>query len=349
MKNSENQPASVRGPGAFKRKAVSISKERLIAQEFLDTGITPLLVFKPLIEGINLEAWAEENRDLIEAQLLKHGAILFRGFSVKKASDFEAFIKVTSGDTLEYRERSSPRERVSGNIYTSTDYPAHKSIFLHNENSYQHTWPMKIYFFCLVAPTEGGRTPIADTRKVFEAISPHTRERFIQKKVLYVRNFAEGVGLSWQTVFQTDNKAEVEAYCRTAKIEFEWKAGNRLVTRQVREAVAKHPKTKQLVWFNHATFFNVSTLEPSVRDALLSQFKEEDLPSNTYYGDGSAIEPATLAELRHAYTQHQISFGWQEGDILMLDNILTAHGRDPFTGERKIVVGMADPLSWEDI
>ena len=349
MKSFENQTAGIKKLEVPKRKAVSISKENLVVQEFLETGGTPLLVFKPDVEGINLPAWGKENRCLIDAQLLVHGAILFRGFNMRKASEFEEFIKSTAGETLQYHERSSPRARVSGNVYTSTDYPPHQSIFLHNENSYQYSWPMRIFFFCMVAPIEGGRTPIADTRKVFESIPASTRDKFIQKKVLYVRNFGKGMGLPWQTVFQTDDKAEVERYCRAAKIGFLWVADDQLKTFQAREAVARHPKTGQMVWFNHATFFNVSTLEPPVRDGLLSQFKEEDLPSNTYYGDGSAIEGEALDELRAAYKRHRVSFAWKQGDVLMLDNMLTAHGRDPFAGERKIVVGMAEPLSWDDV
>jgi alpha-ketoglutarate-dependent taurine dioxygenase len=349
MKNPEKQSPNAMQPSRIKRKAVSLSKERLVAHELMGAGATAVLITRPLIDGINLAAWAAANRDLIEAQLFENGAILFRDFNAKRTCDFEDFIKATSGEPLEYRERSSPRVQVSGNIYTSTDYPSHQSIFLHNENSYQHTWPLKIFFFCMVAPATGGRTPIADTRKVLKAISPETREKFMRKNVMYVRNFGDGIGLDWQTVFQTSDKAEVEDYCRAANIEFEWKSGNRLATRQVRHAVARHPRTGEMIWFNHAAFFNVSLLDPSIHEALLSQLKEEDLPNNTYYGDGSAIEPSVLAELRDAYQQQQTSFDWQEGDILMLDNMLTAHGREPFTGPRKIVVGMAEPLTLNDI
>ncbi|HCF26247.1 MAG TPA: taurine catabolism dioxygenase TauD, partial [Cyanobacteria bacterium UBA11049] len=249
----------------------------------------------------------------------------------------------------EYRDRSSPRHEVGEKIYTSTDYPAEQSIFLHNEGTYWLTWPLKIYFSCLIAAQQGGETPIADCRKIFQRIHPQIREKFIEKKVLYVRNYNDGFGLTWQTVFQTRDKAVVEEYCRRNAIEFEWKDGERLRTRQVRQAVAKHPKTGELVWFNHATFFHVSTLEPTLRDALLAEFREEDLPNNTYYGDGSPIEPEVLEELRAAYQQEMVLFPWQQGDLLMLDNMSVAHGRSPFVGTRKVVVGMAEPFTNPDI
>ena len=125
---------------------------------------------------------------------------------------------------------------------------------------------------------------------------------------MYVRNFGDGFGLPWQTVFQTTNPAEVETFCRSHGIEFEWKKGNRLRTRQVRQAVAIHPKTGDIVWFNHAAFFHISTLEPNISEALLAEFLEEDLPHNTYYGDGSPIEPAVLDEIRTAYQQETVIF-----------------------------------------
>jgi alpha-ketoglutarate-dependent taurine dioxygenase len=166
---------------------------------------------------------------------------------------------------------------------------------------------------------------------------------------MLTRNFGEGCGLSWQTVFQTTSKQEVEAVCSRAGIETEWKGGSRLKTRQVRRAVARHPQTSESVWFNHATFFHISTLEPTTREILLSQFSEEDLPYNTYYGDGSPIEASVLDELRAAYRQEAVEFSWQKGDALMIDNMLTAHGRNPYSGPREIIVGMSEPCSRETV
>jgi alpha-ketoglutarate-dependent taurine dioxygenase len=233
---------------------------------------------------------------------------------------------------------------VSGKIYTSTEYPADQSIFLHNENSYQATFPLKIFFRCVTPAPEGGETPIADCRRIFRRIEPAVRERFIEKKWMYVRNFGHGFGLPWQTVFQTEDRGEVEAYCRSKGIEVEWRDGNRLRTRAVRPAVTHHPRTGEPVWFNHATFFHITTLEASLRDALLAEFKEEDLPTNTYYGDGSPIEADVLEQLRGLYREETVCFAWRQNDILMLDNLFSAHGRKPYAGPRKVLVGMAEPI-----
>ncbi len=328
----------------YNRRPVSGAPEKLVKVETLREGQSLPLLITPAMDGVNLVQWAENNREFMDARLRKHGGLLFRNFDVKEVTHFEQFVKATSPALLNYQERSSPRSRVSGNIYTSTDYPASQKIFLHNENSYQHIFPLKIFFFCVIPPESGGETPIADCRRVFLRISSEIQERFRERGGWkLVRNFGDGVGLSWQTTFQTTNKSEVEEYCREAGITLEWKEDG-LRTSQVRPVVANHPATGEAVWFNHATFFHVSTLEPTVHLELLAQYREEELPAQTYYGDGSAIEPLVLAQLRDAYLQETTMFQWQRGDILMLDNMLVAHGREPFVGPRKIVVGMAEPF-----
>ncbi len=326
----------------------------LLQTEFVK--LTPLLtdsalpvLCEPTVEGVNLLTWAVNNQELITTNLLKHGGILFRNFQVKDIAEFENFIQAVSGDLLEYRDRSSPRSAIQGKIYTSTDYPADQSIFPHSENSYAASWPLKIFFHCVTPAQQGGETPIADTRRLLQQINPKIRDRFIEKGVIYVRNFGDGFGLPWQTVFQTTNPAEVEEFCHSNHIEFEWKPGNRLRTRTHRQAIAIHPKTSETVWFNHAAFFHVTTLNAKIRTALLAEFSEEDLPHNTYYGDGSPIEAEVLDAIRTIYQQETVIFPWQAGDILMLDNMLTAHGRQPFVGERKVVVGMSEVFSSQEI
>lgn len=329
----------------FKRKVVKSCPEELIKTEYFQPEVKLPLIIKPSVNGVNLIDCAANNLEFINNQILQHGAILFRNFPINSVVEFEKFIAIICGEVLEYRYRASPRSRISGRIYTSTDYPADQSIFPHNEHAYSPVFPGKIFFYCLYPAEVGGETPIGSCRKIFERIDPEIRDRFIEKKVMYVRNFGDGFGLPWQTVFQTTDKAEVENYCQQNGLEFEWKENNRLRTRQVSPAIVKHPSTGEITWFNHATFFHISTLPDPIRNAMLAEFKEEDLPNNTYYGDGSPIEPETLEKLRDAYLQEMVTFSWQKSDILMLDNLLAVHGRQPYIGSRKVVVGMAEPLS----
>ncbi len=330
---------------SVRRKALNLSPEQMVSTGFLQPGAELPLVLSPIVADVNLPAWADLNRSFIEQQLLRYGALLFRGFDVGTASEFAEVCRAISGSLLEYKERSSPRSAVAENIYTSTDYPADQSIFPHNEHSYSLTFPLRLYFFCETPALTGGETPIVSTRKVFQRLDEPLKQRFREKKWMYVRNYGDGFGLTWETAFQTTDKQAVEMYCRAAGIEVEWKEGNRLRTRQVREAIIKHPCTGESIWFNHITFFNFTTLPSSIRETLLTGIAMEDLPSNSYYGDGSPIEADVMAQLREAYLEEMISFPWQRGDLLLLDNILTAHARSPYAGPRKILVAMAEPYT----
>lgn len=329
----------------FKRKSITVSSENLVTTNFLEPEQQLPLVIQPAVDGVNLVNWASNNRDWIEKQLIQYGGLLFRNFSINTHSEFASFMQAIAGELIEYSYRSTPRSQVDGKIYTSTEYPPDQSIPLHNEMAYSLNWPMKIAFFCVKVAEQGGETPIADSRKVFQRIDPKIKERFIQKKIMYVRNYGQGIDLPWETVFQTNEKAEVEAYCKSTGIEFEWLDSNKLRTSQVCQAVATHPQTDDLVWFNQAHLFHISSLKAEVRESLLAVLNAEELPRNSYYGDGSEIETSVLEEIHKIYEQEKVIFAWQEGDILLLDNMLAAHGRQPFTGARKVLVGMAQPYT----
>ena len=344
MTSNANFPSPLQ-PGSIRRKAVSRTNQDLIKMSHLASTTSLPLVITPNVKELDLFSWASVQKEHLETLLLEKGALLFRDFNVNSIEEFERFIKTVSGDLLEYTQRSSPRSQVAGRIYTSTDYPPDQSIFLHNENSYQSSWPLKIFFFCVTPAEQGGETPLADCRKVQARLDPKILAQFAEKGVMYVRNYGQGLGLSWQTAFQTEERAKVEEYCQKNNIQVEWRDGQRLRTRQVLPAFRKDPRTGELLWFNHATFFHASSLAPEIRKTLFAELAEEDLPTNSYYGDGSQIEASVLDELRAAYHAETISFPWQRTDILMLDNMRVAHGRNPFSGSRKVVVGMSEICS----
>ena len=343
MDQSESIKPELNRPGATRRKAIQLSPEILINERLLQPDRSLPLLIEPAVEGLNLPQWATNNRDLIHDRLQRHGGILFRGFKLSSVDEFELLLRALVGDLLEYSYRSTPRTQVSGRIYTSTEYPAHQTIPLHNEMSYTRAWPMTLGFFSVEVAPEGGETPIADSRRVFNLIDPEIRDRFARKQVMYVRNYGDALDLSWQNVFQTEDRAEVEAYCRNAGIEFEWKNENELSTRQVCQAIATHPRTGESVWFNQAHLFHVSSLEPEIRASLLSSAGGEP-PRNACYGDGSPIEEDALEEIRAAYAKEMVVFSWQKHDVLLLDNMLAAHGRRPYRGTRKVVVGMGGSI-----
>jgi alpha-ketoglutarate-dependent taurine dioxygenase len=348
MEERERQESKLSMLRNARRKTVDLSKLNAIRTGPLRPGESLPLVLQPESSELDLIDWARSNSELIEEKLLTHGALLFRGFNTASLAAFEQFALSLYPELFgEYGDL--PRAGIGGKIYTSTPYPPDQAILFHNESSHMHRWPMRIWFFCMQAAQEGGETPIVDCRKAYQLLDPAIRERFAEKKVMYVRNYTEDLDVSWQSFFQTTDRAVVEEYCRGASIQYEWKSGNGLRTRQMRKAVTTHPKTGEPIFFNQVQLHHVACLDPAVREALLSVFREEDLPRHVYYGDGSPIEDSVMAEVGEVYRRCTVSFPWQESDILMLDNMLVAHGRFPYVGPRKIVVAMAQMIGQEDV
>jgi len=286
-----------------------------------------------------LEAFGELRAD-IETLVARVGGVLLRGFDVPSVDDFQQFAAAFGHPLLSYEFASTPRSAVSSGIYTSTEYPAHQHIPLHNEQAYTREWPMKIWFHCVTASPEGGETPIADSRAIYRRMPAEIRERFAPG-ILYVRNYGD-FDMPWQKVFNTEDRAEVEAFCQRAGIRCEWKPDGDLRTTQLCQSIETHPVTGEQVWFNQGHLFHVSNLQPEVRESLEELLDLEDMPRNVFFADGSPIDDAIFDEIRGVLADETVMFPWQAGDVLMLDNMLVAHARTPFKGPRKVVVAMAE-------
>jgi alpha-ketoglutarate-dependent taurine dioxygenase len=344
------EKSSIRKSIQKKREEINLTNFSLTKSDYLSSGQLLPLVIQPSIAGVNLASWAGNNKEYLHRELTKHGAILFRNFPLDSPAKFEAFASAVSTDGELFDEYGDlPREQSGAKVYSSTPYPADKSILFHNESSHAHCWPMKIFFYCVKAAEKQGATPILDCRKTYQTIDPAIIRRMTEKKLMYVRNFISGLDVSWQQFFHTTDKKRVEDYCRRSSISFEWKGEDHLTTRQVCQAVAKHPQTGDLLFFNQIQLHHISCLDPEVRASMLSMFREEDLPRNVYYGDGTPIEDSVVTEISGIYNQQAVRFQWQAGDVILLDNMMVAHARDPFEGTRKILVAMADIVSQKDL
>ncbi|MFG6449093.1 TauD/TfdA family dioxygenase [Roseateles sp. BYS180W] len=297
--------------------------------------ITPSLTGESLLDAL------ARLRDQIEAHLLVVGGVLLRGFSVPTVDAFREFAAGFGHPLLSYEFGSTPRSEVGGGVYTSTEYPAHQHIPLHNEQAYTREWPMKIWFHCVTAAPSGGATPIADSRAILRRMPAPIRSRF-ESGLVYVRNYGD-LDLPWQKVFNTDSRAAVEAFCLRSDIRWEWTIEGGLRTRQLVQGLAAHPRSGERVWFNQAHLFHASNLQAEVRESLEELYGVENLPRNVVYADGTSIPDGVLEEIRAVLAEETVSFAWQQGDVLMLDNMLVAHAREPYQGPRKVVVAMAEP------
>jgi len=299
------------------------------------------VMITPDVSG-DLILYGKDNKEKILSYIRDEGGILFRGFNVPEIEVFENFTSVFTEQLESYNERSTPRTEVQGKIYTSTEYPNDQHIPMHNENSYSHQWPRLIWFHCVTNAEVGGETPIADSRVIYNHLDPAIIARFKEKKLMYVRNLGGKIDLPWQTVFQTDDKATVIEYCRKAGLQLEWLDEDRVRTKAIRSAIAKHPESGEMLWFNQAHLFHYTSLPEDIRDFMLSYMKEENLPRHVYYGDGMPIEESILDEIRGVYAEHTVKLPWKEGDVMMLDNMFIGHAREPYKGKRKVVVAMAN-------
>ncbi|MFF9118738.1 TauD/TfdA family dioxygenase [Streptomyces massasporeus] len=332
------------GPGQVPRRPVEERPGALVRIGATPAGRTLPVIVEAVEDGVSPAAWAAHDTDRARALLDQHGAVLMRGFAAT-AADLPRLLRPLGGDPLPYRERSTPRTSLGGGVYTSTDHPADQIIALHNENAYQSTFPALLALHCAVPAESGGATPVADCRRVLARLDPAVVERFVRTGVCYVRNHSPGAGLSWQQTFDTEDPEEASAYCARMGIEAEWRPGGALRTRQVQPALARHPRTGEDVWFNHAAFFHPDGLDPALRAALRAHHPhDDDLPHHVTFGDGSPIPAADLAHVRAAYAAEAVVVPWRAGDFLLVDNLLAAHGREPYRGERRVAVAMAGLL-----
>lgn len=347
---TSNVSASLKSKLAERRKsmsprAVGGAPEELVAAGPVAPGRELPLLVRPRLRTTDLYSWVAGNMPWVEERLRRHGGILFRDFGLESSDDFDRFLAATGVERMYYMEGATPRTQLKAQVYTSTEFPPDQSIALHNELCYVQTWPMKIWFFCVVAPRDRGETPIADMRRTYLRIDPEIRAEFEARGWMLKRNFGGGFGPTWQTSYRVETREQLEDYLRRADVRWEWLADGKLRTTQVRPAVARHPATGEMVWFTHVAFWHVSALEPNLRRMFLGEFSPEELPFNTYYGDGAAIPDDVIAAIRRCYEAEAVLFPWQVGDVLMLDNMLVAHGRSPFSGERKILTSMGQPCS----
>lgn len=289
--------------------------------------------------------WAAAHRDPLRAVLLEHGSVLVRGLGLRDRTEIAAvFHGLAPAGLLPEREAFAPRQGHPGGVSSATPWPAGQRMCLHHEMSYALGFPGLMMFACVLAPVRGGATVVADAPSVLDALPVDLVARFERTGWMLVRTYNDEIGASYAEAFGTADRDAVEDYCRAHAIEFEWRSDGGLRTRQRRAAVARHPVTGRRCWFNQVAFLNEWTLDPEVREFLVDVYGPDGLPFTTRFGDGSPIGEDVVALLNGVYEQHTVREPWQAGDLLLVDNVRTAHGREPYDGPREVLVGMADAL-----
>jgi alpha-ketoglutarate-dependent taurine dioxygenase len=292
--------------------------------------------------------WAVEQRDALRAAVTEHGAVLVRGLGLRDAAEVTAVFNGLATGLMAEKEAFASRQVYAEGVYSSSKWPANQPMCMHHELSYTLEFPGLMLFACLTAPTQGGATGVADASTVLDALPPELVERFERTGWLLTRSYNEEIGASVADAFSTDDPAAVERYCRANGIEFEWQPDGGLRTRQRRSAVVRHPVTGRRCWFNQIAFLNEWTIAPEIREYLVDVYGPDGLPFNTRFGDGTPIGEDVVALLNQVYEDNTVREPWQAGDLLLVDNIRTAHSREPYAGPREVLVAMADRVRLAD-
>jgi hypothetical protein len=291
--------------------------------------------------------WAAEHRNALRALVAEHGALLVRGLGLRDEAETEAVFRQL-GSLVTETEAFAPRQRHAQGVYSSSKWPPKQPMCMHHELSYALEPPGLMLFACLIAPTVGGATPVADSLTVLNALGADLVERFERLGWLLIRNYTDDIGATFAEAFGTEDRAAVESYCRANAIEFEWQRDGALRTWQRRSALVHHPLTRQRCWFNQIAFLNQWTLDPEVREYLVDLYGEDGLPFNTRFGNGDPIGAEVVELINDAYEANSARERWQAGDLMLVDNVRTAHGREPFEGSREVLVAMADAVHLAD-
>ncbi len=298
--------------------------------------------------GGNSARWAAEYRPALRAAVTEHGAVLVRGLGLRDPAEVAAVFRQLAGGLMTEKEAFASRRTYSEGVYSSSTWPPNQPMCMHHELSYALEFPALMLFACLTAPAAGGATAVADSRTVLGALPTELVNRFERAGWLLTRNYGEDIGASVAEAFGTDDRGAVESYCRANAITFEWQPDGGLRTWQRRSALVRHPVTGEHCWFNQVAFLSEWTIDPEVREFLVDMYGPDGLPFTTRFGNGDPIGPDVVQLLNATYEAATIREPWQPGDLMLVDNVRTAHSREAFTGPREVLVGMADAVRLTD-
>ncbi|MFG3142420.1 TauD/TfdA family dioxygenase [Streptomyces sp. NPDC048211] len=287
--------------------------------------------------------WAAEARDELHTALRAHGAVLVRGLDLRTPGDVAAVLGQLGVEPVVEKEAFAPRQCHSPGVHSSSAWPPNQPMCMHHELSYTLGFPHVLLFACLSEPITGGTIGLADAADVLRTLPRTLTDRFEREGWLLTRSYNGEIGATVAEAFGTDERDEVERYCDAHAIAYAWQPDGVLRTEQRRSAVVRHPADGRRCWFNQIAFLNEWTLAPEVREYLVDEYGPAGLPFNTRYGDGGAIGEDVVQIINSAYAQRTVRPPWQAGDLLLIDNIRTAHSRDAYEGPRDVVVAMAAP------
>jgi hypothetical protein len=297
--------------------------------------------------------WFATHRDEIDQVLADYGAIMFRDFALDTTLEFAGAMECYPAPPGGYSGGATPREAVAGRVFEATRTPAESRIVLHQEMAYLPRWPRKLAFYCLHAPDTGGETLISSVRRFERGADPRFVQEIRERGLLTTRNFrAAGpapdwlmsVHRPWQEAFYTEDPAKAESDVEEMGLDYKWEDDGSLTAAFHHTGFMDHHLTGQRHWFNQLLS---QTFTPYSLGERWERYAEHyangrPQPYGVKFGDGGLIPVEDVNAMMPLLNADTIAVPWQHGDILMIDNILTFHGRNSYTGHRDVQVALLE-------
>ena len=284
-----------------------------------------------------------ESLAAVPAALLEHGAVLVRDAGITAAGDLAGFREALGLAPAGWHEQFAARRELAPGVWSAPEWAADREQCLHHDEAYGVDFPRVLLMTPLVPARSGGDLLLGDTRRALEALPALLADRFRAEGWRLDRSYRPHFGLPWSAAFGTEDRAAVEKICADRLIGASWRDGGVLNTAQRRSAVVHHPVTGEECWFNDVGFFAKWSVDTAERELMLGAFGARGLPFDTRFGGGGEIDEPSWRAVLDAYDSVLGTVPWRPGDLLVVDNVLTAHGREPYAGEREVAVVPADP------
>ena len=298
---------------------------------------------KPLTTINQAEQWVHANLAELEQTLEQSGALLFRGFPIDSAEDFDTFSAAFGYPSFTYQESLSNAVRINftERVFTANEAPKDVEIYLHHEMAQTPVSPEKLFFFCKRAAEAGGATPLCRSDQLFSALgreNPELAQEFRDKGLKYTTNMPaeddpdSGQGRGWKSTLSVDTEHEAEQKLKELGYDWAWMAdgGLRAVTPRLPAVMSLEDGTE--VFYNQliAAYMGWKGVRENPSSAIT-------------FGDGSPLPIEGLDQIVALSADFTYDLQWQDGDVALIDNKLTRHGRRPFSGERKrqVLVALA--------
>jgi alpha-ketoglutarate-dependent taurine dioxygenase len=329
----------------------------LVKCQAFEAGTPPLFI-EPASDALeNRETflqWMKDRRSILDELICEYGGVVLRGFPISETAHFAALMQLFPNFHGDYKGGVAPRMQIAGQVMEATRLDCAVRLRLHSEMAYLSDYPLRIAFFSKKTADVGGETIIGDVRGLLESLPQQLRNKLEEHGIMTVRNYAprtEALDAAvphmdlrgWNLAFETDEPAEVEKICRAKGLDALWNEDDSLTVMNRTKAAVVHPKTGQILYRSNLHSYNTVTVGEGLDAELVKRIRaSQKHPTGTFLGNGEALKIEEVQHFERFLNQRTRAWPWLDGDVMILDNLQTWHGRNPYQGSRDVQVAMLD-------